>query len=126
MADIRKGAGVGTAAKVRLEIFEGRLFFKTDMQIIDSNNKPMSLDLWDFTLSVKYRVLHQMYKHRTNVSNTSLTGTFNLTRLALQHLVSVTPEEGPDGERGVVILVSSSAAVGVVYPFQMGHISLNV
>jgi 3-hydroxyacyl-CoA dehydrogenase/3-hydroxy-2-methylbutyryl-CoA dehydrogenase len=52
-------------------------------QIIDSNNDPLSLDLWDFTLAV------------------NLTGTFNLTRLALKHLVTV-PPEGPDGERGII------------------------
>jgi len=40
----------------------------------------------------------------------NLTGTFNLTRLALKHMVHNQPEESIDGERGVVILVSSSAA----------------
>lgn len=43
----------------------------------------------------------------------NLTGTFNLTRLTLQHLVNVPPEEGPDGERGVVIFVSSVSAVSI-------------
>ncbi|KAJ7663882.1 3-hydroxy-acyl-CoA-dehydrogenase [Mycena polygramma] len=61
-------------------------------KIIDAHNEPHSLDLWDFMLAV------------------NLTGTFNLTRLALRHLVKVTPEDGPDGERGVVVLVSSAAA----------------
>ncbi|KAJ7147616.1 3-hydroxy-acyl-CoA-dehydrogenase [Mycena crocata] len=61
-------------------------------KIIDAHNEPHSLALWDFTLAV------------------NLTGTFNLTRLALRHLVKVAPEDGPDGERGVVILVSSAAA----------------
>ncbi|KAJ3786489.1 3-hydroxyacyl-CoA dehydrogenase [Lentinula aff. detonsa] len=68
-------AGVGAGAK-----------------IIDAQNQPHSLDLWDFVLAV------------------NLTGTFNLTRLALQHMVHNEPEEGLDGERGVIILVSSSAA----------------
>jgi len=40
----------------------------------------------------------------------NLTGTFNLTRLACKYLVKV-PPEGPDGERGVVVMVASSAAV---------------
>jgi len=40
----------------------------------------------------------------------NLTGTFNLTRIACKHLVKV-PTEGPDGERGVVVMVASSAAV---------------
>jgi len=61
-------------------------------KIIDAQNEPHSLDLWDFVLAV------------------NLTGTFNLTRLALKHMVHNQPEESIDGERGVVILVSSSAA----------------
>jgi len=61
-------------------------------KIIDSRNEPHSLDLWDFVLAV------------------NLTGTFNLTRLALKHMVRSEPDEGLDGERGVIILVSSSAA----------------
>lgn len=40
----------------------------------------------------------------------NLTGTFNLTRIACKYLVTV-PPEGPDGERGVVVLVASAAAV---------------
>ncbi|KAJ6485577.1 3-hydroxy-acyl-CoA-dehydrogenase [Mycena sanguinolenta] len=64
----------------------------TAAKIIDAHNEPHSLDLWDFTLAV------------------NLTGTFNLTRLALRHLVKVAPEDGPDGERGVIVLVSSAAA----------------
>ncbi|KAJ3890873.1 3-hydroxy-acyl-CoA-dehydrogenase [Lentinula edodes] len=61
-------------------------------KIIDAQNEPHSLDLWDFVLAV------------------NLTGTFNLTRLALKHMVHNEPEEGPDAERGVIVLVSSSAA----------------
>ncbi|ESK93179.1 3-hydroxyacyl- dehydrogenase [Moniliophthora roreri MCA 2997] len=68
-------AGVGVAAK-----------------IIDAQNKPHTLDLWDFVLAV------------------NLTGSFNLTRLVLKHLVHVEPEPEKDGERGVVVLVSSAAA----------------
>lgn len=67
----------------------------TAAKIIDAHNEPHSLDIWDFTLAV------------------NLTGTFNLTRLVLKHLVRVQPEEGPDGERGVVIMVSSAAAVSL-------------
>ena len=40
----------------------------------------------------------------------NLTGTFNLTRITCKHLITV-PPEGPDGERGVVVMVASSAAV---------------
>jgi len=78
LGGVINSAGVGTAAK-----------------IIDAQNNPHDLDLWDFTLAV------------------NLTGSFNLTRLALKHLVNVAPEDGPDGERGVIILVSSAAAVRV-------------
>jgi NAD(P)-dependent dehydrogenase (short-subunit alcohol dehydrogenase family) len=48
--------------------------------------------MWNFTIDV------------------NLTGTFNLTRIACKHLVKV-PPEGPDGERGVIVMVASSAAV---------------
>ncbi|KAF8872846.1 3-hydroxyacyl-CoA dehydrogenase [Gymnopilus junonius] len=64
----------------------------TASKIIDSHGNPHSLDLWDFTLAV------------------NLTGSFNLTRLVLQHLVKVDPEPGTDGERGIVVFVSSAAA----------------
>ena len=70
----------------------GTRFFK----FIDNKNNPHPLDLWNFTIAV------------------NLTGTFNLTRLVLKHLVHVPPEDGPDGERGVVILVSSAAAVSPI------------
>ena len=40
----------------------------------------------------------------------NLTGTFNLTRIICKQLVTV-PSEGPDGERGVVVMVASMAAV---------------
>lgn len=62
--------------------------------------EPHSLDLWDFAIAV------------------NLTGSFNLTRLALKHLVKVNSEDGPDGERGVVIFVASAAAVSVISEIQ--------
>lgn len=74
-------------------------------QIIDSHNQPHSLDLWDFALAV------------------NLTGSFNLTRLALKHLVTVAPEEGTDGERGMIIFVASSAAVRSPFPSPSSDIS---
>ena len=64
----------------------------TAKQIIGSNGEPHSLDVWNFVLGI------------------NLTGTFNLTRIACKYLVKV-PPEGPDGERGLVIMVASSAAV---------------
>jgi len=64
----------------------------TAAKIIDVHGKSHNLDLWDFTIAV------------------NLTGSFNLTRLVLEHLIKVEPETGRDGERGVVIFVSSAAA----------------
>lgn len=64
----------------------------TAAKIIDTKKEPHALDLWDYVLAV------------------NLTGTFNLTRLALKHLVDVASEEGGDGEKGVIIMVSSAAA----------------
>ncbi|RDB23574.1 3-hydroxyacyl-CoA dehydrogenase type-2 [Hypsizygus marmoreus] len=60
--------------------------------MINSKGKAHSTDIWDLTMSV------------------NVTGTFNLTRLALEHLVHVEPEPTADGERGVVIMVASVAA----------------
>ncbi|KAG6834716.1 hypothetical protein H0H93_007847, partial [Arthromyces matolae] len=64
----------------------------TAAKILDASNEPHGLDLWDFAIAV------------------NLTGSFNLTRLVLPHLVKVKPEDTSDGERGVVVFVSSSAA----------------
>lgn len=50
-------------------------------------------ELWDETIAV------------------NLSGTFHLSRLAAKHLISVPREEGPDGERGVILMVSSTVAV---------------
>lgn len=46
----------------------------------------------------------------------NLTGTFNLTRLAVKHLINVPAEEGADGERGVIIMVGSTVAVSFPCP----------
>lgn len=68
----------------------------TASKIIDAHGQSHSLDLWEFTLAV------------------NLTGSFNLTRLVLEHLTRVEPEAGSDGERGVVIFVASAAAVSLL------------
>jgi len=60
-------------------------------KIIGANGQPHSLDTWNFAMDV------------------NLTGTFNLTRIACKYLANV-PPEGPDDERGVVVMVASSAA----------------
>lgn len=61
--------------------------------MINPKGKLHSLELWEKTLAV------------------NLTGTFNLTRMVLEPLTRVKPEEGADGERGVVIMVTSEVAV---------------
>lgn len=53
----------------------------------------------------------------------NLTGSFNLTRLVLEHLVQVQPEAGPDGERGVVVFVASAAAVS--FSIYLSHRPVN-
>ncbi|KAF8074600.1 3-hydroxy-acyl-CoA-dehydrogenase [Lyophyllum atratum] len=60
--------------------------------LINAKGKPHGTDVWDLTMGV------------------NVAGTFHLTRLALEHLVRVKPEDTPDGERGVIILVASEAA----------------
>jgi 3-hydroxyacyl-CoA dehydrogenase / 3-hydroxy-2-methylbutyryl-CoA dehydrogenase len=60
-------------------------------QIIDSNGNPFSLSDFDFVMNVNVR------------------GSIDLVRQCLPHMSKVTPV-GEDGERGVIILVSSSAA----------------
>ncbi|KAG6910068.1 hypothetical protein DXG01_013518 [Tephrocybe rancida] len=60
--------------------------------MINAKGKPHGTDLWDLTMDI------------------NAAGSFNLTRLALEHLVQVRPEDTPDGERGVIILVASEAA----------------
>ncbi|KAF7371083.1 3-hydroxy-acyl-CoA dehydrogenase [Mycena sanguinolenta] len=59
--------------------------------MIDGRGKPHSIEGWQRHVDI------------------NLTGAFNLTRLVLQRLIRVPPEDD-DGERGVVILVSSTAA----------------
>jgi hypothetical protein len=57
------------------------------LKITDSRDNPYPLDLWDLTFSI------------------NLTGSFNLTRIALKHLIHVPPENTEEGEHGVIILV---------------------
>ena len=60
-------------------------------KIIDKDGMPLDLDGFDFVMNVNVR------------------GSIDLIRQVLPHLSTVEPTE-PDGERGVIILVSSSAA----------------
>ncbi|KAJ7574344.1 3-hydroxyacyl-CoA dehydrogenase [Mycena floridula] len=59
---------------------------------IDVKGKPHSVEPWNRHIAV------------------NLSGTFHLTRLAAKHLVNVPRESGVDGERGAIIMVSSSVA----------------
>jgi 3-hydroxyacyl-CoA dehydrogenase/3-hydroxy-2-methylbutyryl-CoA dehydrogenase len=61
-------------------------------KIVDGYGNPHSLDLWDYALGV------------------NLTGSFNLTRLALPHIIDALPA-GSDSECGIILFVSSPAAV---------------
>ncbi|KAI0272415.1 AICARFT/IMPCHase bienzyme [Gloeopeniophorella convolvens] len=60
-------------------------------RLIGKNGQPHSLDVWNLVIAV------------------NLSGTFHLTRLACKHLIEV-PPESPDSERGVIVMVASSAA----------------
>lgn len=68
-------------------------------QLINSRGQLHSTETWNLTMDV-------------NVS-----GSFHLARLVVKHLVNVNPEDTPDGERGVVIFISSEAAVRSSPPF---------
>jgi NAD(P)-dependent dehydrogenase (short-subunit alcohol dehydrogenase family) len=61
------------------------------IQILDRNLNPFSLDDFDFVMNVNVR------------------GTIDLVRQCLPHIAKTTPV-GEDGERGIVIMVASSAA----------------
>jgi NAD(P)-dependent dehydrogenase (short-subunit alcohol dehydrogenase family) len=69
-------------------------------QIIDKKNEPLSLSSLDFVLNINLR------------------GTLDLIRQTLPYLTTSTPE-GPDGERGVLIMISSAAA----FDGQMGQVA---
>ena len=60
-------------------------------QILDKNLKPFSLDDFDFVMNVNVR------------------GTIDLIRQVLPHIARTTPVN-EDGERGIIIMVASSAA----------------
>ena len=60
-------------------------------KIIDRNGSPFDMNGFDFVMSINVR------------------GSIDLIRQVLPHLTQVKPES-PDGERGVIVLVSSSAA----------------
>ena len=63
----------------------------TPAKIIDRHGDPFDLKGFDFVMNINVR------------------GSIDLIRQFLPHMIKVEPE-APDGERGVIILVSSSAA----------------
>ncbi|KAG8815901.1 hypothetical protein FRC19_000687 [Serendipita sp. 401] len=69
-------------------------------KVVSADGTAHSLDLFEFALKV------------------NVTGTFNLTRRVLEHLVKVEPE-GADEERGIIIMVASAAA----YEGQQGQVA---
>ncbi|CAM1504438.1 Fc.00g020290.m01.CDS01 [Cosmosporella sp. VM-42] len=72
----------------------------TPATILDRHGAAFSLDDFDFVLNVNLR------------------GTIDLIRQTLEHLAKITPI-GPDSERGVIIMVASSAA----FDGQKGQVS---
>lgn len=86
--------GVAVAQKVSALEAERSMEITIFWQVVTGDGVPHSLDLFEFAM-------------RINVN-----GTFDLTRRVLEHLVQADPE-GEDGERGVIIMVSSSSAVRI-------------
>lgn len=68
--------------------------------MLDRNGKALDLDNFDFVINVNLR------------------GTIDLVRQTLEHLAN-SPPDGPDAERGVVVMVASSAA----FDGQRGQVS---
>jgi NAD(P)-dependent dehydrogenase (short-subunit alcohol dehydrogenase family) len=68
--------------------------------LLDKELRPVGMEAVDFVLGINLR------------------GTLDLVRQVLPHLGAV-PGEGPDGERGVVVMVSSAAA----FEGQMGQVA---
>ncbi|KAK5657004.1 hypothetical protein OQA88_3527 [Cercophora sp. LCS_1] len=68
--------------------------------ILDRSLNPLSMDAIDFVLDINLR------------------GTLDLVRQTLPHLAA-SPADGPDGERGVIIMVASAAA----FEGQMGQVA---
>jgi NAD(P)-dependent dehydrogenase (short-subunit alcohol dehydrogenase family) len=68
--------------------------------IIDKKNEPLSIESIDFVLNINLR------------------GTLDLIRQTLPHMTTTTPSS-PDGSRGVIIMIASSAA----FDGQMGQVA---
>jgi len=68
--------------------------------IIDKKNEPLSIESIDFVLNINLR------------------GTLDLVRQVLPHMTTTTPSS-PDGSRGVIIMIASSAA----FDGQMGQVA---
>jgi 3-hydroxyacyl-CoA dehydrogenase / 3-hydroxy-2-methylbutyryl-CoA dehydrogenase len=79
-----------TSTDIEVEIKLWRLTFPS-YQIIDKHNEPFTLASFDFVMKINVQ------------------GTIDLCRQALPHMIKNEPL-APDGEKGVLILVSSSAA----------------
>ncbi|KAI4923762.1 uncharacterized protein J4E92_007736 [Alternaria infectoria] len=68
--------------------------------IIDKKNEPLSIESIDFVLNINLR------------------GTLDLVRQVVPHMTTTTPSS-PDGSRGVIIMIASSAA----FDGQMGQVA---
>jgi NAD(P)-dependent dehydrogenase (short-subunit alcohol dehydrogenase family) len=63
------------------------------VKMVDREGNPHDVESWEKTIAINQ------------------SGTFHLTRLVVKQMTNIPPEEGEDGERGVVIMVASEAAV---------------
>ncbi|KAK0278757.1 hypothetical protein LTR35_009021 [Friedmanniomyces endolithicus] len=90
-ADVSSPPSVSSAVSALVEL-PGKL--------IDRHNEPIPLENLELVLNINLR------------------GVLDLIRLCLPHMTTTTPTE-PDGERGVIIMVSSSAA----YDGQPGQVA---
>jgi len=92
LGGVINSGGVAVAAKASDPAEDLRLCRLTFWQTITGRGVSHSLDMFEFAMRI------------------NVIGTFDLTRRTLEHLIRNDPE-GEDGERGVVIMVSSAAAV---------------
>lgn len=106
MAGCIPAAGVGLPAKVchcstsRRHVV--RIYANGALQIYDARSgTPVSLEKLDFVLNINLR------------------GTLDLIRLCVPHMVKTEPPLTEDGERGIIIMVASSAA----FDGQMGQVA---
>jgi NAD(P)-dependent dehydrogenase (short-subunit alcohol dehydrogenase family) len=73
---------------------------------VNSKGEPHTAKTWNLTMDI------------------NLNGVFHLIRFTIKHLIRQKPEETDDGERGVVIMIASSAAVSFLPCFPRSNTPL--